>query len=58
MRITVNGSIPKEASVGRMCDPKHWISSANRAKANSESARTLNSYLDAIDLQVGRLTPI
>lgn len=55
MRITVNGSIPKEASVGRMCDPKNWISSVNRAKGTSETARTLNSYLDAIDRQVEQI---
>ncbi len=52
MRITVNNSIAKEASVGRMCEPKDWISSVNRAKGTSESARTLNSYLDAIDRKV------
>lgn len=55
MRITVNNSIPKEASVGRMCDPKDWISSVNRAKGTSETARTLNSYLDAIDRQVEQI---
>lgn len=48
MRVTVNGSTPKEASLGRMCDPKIWISKANRAKGNSEGARTLNAYLEAI----------
>ncbi len=52
MRITVNNSIAKEASVGRMCEPKDWISSVNRAKGTSEMARTLNSYLDAIDRKV------
>lgn len=52
MRITVNNSVTKEASVGRMCEPKDWISSANRAKGTSESARTLNSYLDAIQRKV------
>jgi len=52
MRISVPNCTPKEASIGRMCDPKNWISSANRAKGNSESARTLNAYIDAIDLKV------
>ena len=52
MRITVAGFTPKEASAGRTCEPKSWISSANRAKGNSESAKTLNAYLDAIDLNV------
>lgn len=55
MRITVNNSITKEASVGRMCEPKDWISSVNRAKGTSESARTLNSYLDAIDRQIEQI---
>jgi hypothetical protein len=55
MRITVNNSIPKEASVGRMCKPKDWISSVNRAKGTSEPARTLNSYLDAIDRKVEQI---
>jgi site-specific recombinase XerD len=54
MRITVNNSIPKEASVGRMCEPKDWIS-VNRAKGTSEPARTLNSYLDAIDRKVEQI---
>jgi site-specific recombinase XerD len=55
MRITVNNSITKEASVGRMCEPNDWISSVNRAKGTSESARTLNSYLDAIDRQIEQI---
>lgn len=55
MRITVNNSIAKDASVGRMCEPKDWISSVNRAKGTSESARTLNSYLDAIDRKVEQI---
>jgi len=55
MRITVNNSIAKEASVGRMCEPKDWISSFNRAKGTSEPARTLNSYLDAIDRKVEQI---
>ena len=55
MRITVNNSVAKEASVGRMCEPKDWISSVNRAKGTSESARTLNSYLDAIDRKVEQI---
>ncbi len=55
MRITVNNSVAKEASVGRMCEPKDWISSVNRAKGTSESARTLNTYLDAIDRKVEQI---
>lgn len=55
MRITVNNSVTKEASVGRMCDPKDWISSANRGKGTSESARSLNSYLDAINRKVEQI---
>jgi len=52
MRIIVAGSLPKESFIGRQCEPKNWISSANRAKGNSENVRTLNAYLDAIDLEV------
>ena len=48
MRIIVAGSLPKESSIGRQCEPKNWIYSANRAKGNSENVRTLN----AIDLEV------
>lgn len=55
MRITVNNCVAKEASVGRMCEPKDWISSVNRAKGTSEPARTLNSYLDAIDRKVEQI---
>ena len=42
MRITVDGGIPREASIGRMYDPNDWISSVNRARGDSEVARTLN----------------
>ena len=55
MRITVNNGIPKEASIGRMCDPNDWISSVNRARGNSEPARTLNSYIDAIDRKIEQI---
>ncbi|SKB96021.1 Site-specific recombinase XerD [Sphingobacterium nematocida] len=52
MRITVAGDTPKEASCGRMCDPKGWLSSANRAKGNTEVVKSLNGYLDAIARKV------
>ncbi|WP_245221909.1 hypothetical protein [Pedobacter kyungheensis] len=53
MRITVtHGGTPKEASAGRMVDPKYWESSVNRAKGNSESARNLNTYLNSIERKV------
>jgi site-specific recombinase XerD len=55
MRVTVNNSITKEASVGRMCDPKDWISSSNRAKGSSEIARTINTYLDAISRKIEQI---
>ncbi|MFP5081264.1 site-specific integrase [Pedobacter sp. JCM 36344] len=55
MRITVDGGIPKEASIGRMYDPNDWISSVNRARGNSEPARTLNSYIDAIDRKIEQI---
>lgn len=53
MRITVtNGGTPKEASAGRSVNPSDWISSVNRAKGNTESIRTLNTYLDSIERKV------
>ncbi|MES2416652.1 MAG: site-specific integrase [Bacteroidota bacterium] len=55
MRLTVNGGIPKEASVGRKLEPANWISNVNRAKGTSEAARTLNSYLDAISKEVEQI---
>ncbi|RZK60737.1 MAG: site-specific integrase [Pedobacter sp.] len=55
MRITVSGSVPKEASVGRKWKPEHWISNANRAKGTTEVARTLNSYLDAITREMEKI---
>lgn len=53
MRISAGANdIPKDSSVGRMIDPEQWHSSANRAKGSGEFARTLNSYLEAIERNV------
>ncbi|MFP5082163.1 Arm DNA-binding domain-containing protein [Pedobacter sp. JCM 36344] len=49
MRLTVNGSIPKYASLGRMCDPEIWISRVRRVKGTCEKIKTLNLYLEDIE---------
>lgn len=55
MRLTVPGSIRKEAPVGRNCDPENWISNANRVKGTNEAARTVNSYLEAISRSIEKI---
>ncbi|MCA5005680.1 site-specific integrase [Sphingobacterium bovistauri] len=54
MRITVDG-VPKEVSTGKQCDPVKWNSRGNRAKGTKEDARTLNSYLDALEYKINEI---
>jgi site-specific recombinase XerD len=49
LRITVNGCVPKYASMGRMCNPELWLSRLNRVKGAGEKIKTLNLYLEAIE---------
>ena len=51
LRITVNGE-RVELSTGRKIDPKKWNNHAQRAIGRSESARTLNDYLDSLETTV------
>ena len=51
LRITVNGE-RVELSTGRKIDPKKWNNYAQRAIGRSESARTLNDYLDSLETTV------
>ena len=51
LRISVNGE-RAELSVSRKISPKKWDSRMQRAVGRSESARTLNDYLDSVETQV------
>ncbi len=54
MRITINGSVC-EISTGKNCDPNRWHSKANRSKGNTEEVKTLNSYLEMLNLKVAAI---
>lgn len=54
MRITVDG-VPKEVSIGRYCEPAKWIAKLNRSKGTKEDAKTLNAYLDTLELKVAEI---
>ncbi len=53
LRITVNGE-RSELSLSRKIDPQKWDVKTQRAIGRSESARTLNDYLDSQENQVKR----
>ena len=53
MRITVNGD-RSEFSVNRKIENQRWDAKTQRATGRSESAKTLNDYLDNIENQVKR----
>ena len=55
MRLTIPGSIRKEAPVGRKCDPENWISNANRVRGTNEVAKMVNSYLEAISRDIEKI---
>src|SRR5690606_31093519 len=54
MRITIDGSVC-EISTGKNCDPSRWNSKANRSKGNTEEVKTLNSYLETLNLKVAAM---
>jgi len=54
MRITIDGSVC-EISTGKSCEPIRWNSKANRSKGNTEEVKTLNSYLEMLNLKVAAL---
>ena len=51
LRITLNGE-RVEISVNRRIDLTKWDSKTQRAKGRSEAARTLNDYLDSLEVKV------
>ena len=51
LRITVNGE-HSELFVNRKIAPNKWDARSQRAVGRSESARTLNDYLDKVEVQV------
>ncbi len=53
-RITVNGK-RVELSTGKSIEVKNWISSHGRVKGTSEEARTINRYLDNVNVRLTRI---
>ena len=51
MRITVNGK-RADMSTGRECDPAKWSSRAGRATGTKEEIKSLNNYLDSLQMKV------
>ncbi len=47
LRLTVNGQ-RVQISTNRFISPENWDKSSNRARGNSEGARTLNTYLNGL----------
>ncbi len=48
-RITINGK-RAEISTGKSIQSDNWIANAGRVKGNTESARTINRYLDTVNI--------
>lgn len=53
VRITIDGK-RSEFSTKKFIDPKKWDEKGMRVRGNSEEARTINSYLDTIRLQINQ----
>lgn len=51
LRITVDGK-PKELTTGRKCEPERWNSRAGRAIGTKEEIRSLNAFLDTLQLNL------
>ena len=51
LRITVDG-IAKEISIGRQCEPDKWNARAGRASGIKENVKSLNAYLDTIQIKI------
>lgn len=53
LRITVDG-VPKETSTKRRWDLKRWEQKTARATGNKEDAKTLNLFLNSLELKISR----
>jgi site-specific recombinase XerD len=53
LRITVDG-VPKETSTKRKWDLKRWEQKTARATGNKEDAKTLNLFLNSLELKISR----
>lgn len=51
LRITIDG-IRKEIATGRSCDPDRWNSKSGRGNGTKEDIKSLNSFLDTLQLKV------
>ena len=52
-RITVNGK-RKDKSTGKFIDADKWYSAMSKVKGNSEEARTINSHLDNLKMNINQ----
>lgn len=53
LRITVDG-VPKETSTKRKWDIRRWEQKTARATGNKEDAKTLNLFLNSLELKISR----
>ena len=53
LRVTVDG-IPKETSTKRKWDAGRWDVKSERAAGNKEDARTLNHFLDTMEMKINK----
>lgn len=51
LRITVNGN-RSEVTTGRSCEPSRWNAHVGRANGNKEEIKTLNTFLDHLQIKV------
>jgi site-specific recombinase XerD len=51
LRITVNGN-RSEVTTGRSCEPSRWNARVGRANGNKEEIKTLNTFLDHLQIKV------
>lgn len=56
-RVTINGK-RAEISTGKYVEIKNWIASAGRIKGSSEEVRTINRFLDNINIKLYKIYEI
>lgn len=53
LRVTVDG-VPKETSTKRKWDASRWDNKTERAVGNKEDAKTLNHFLDTMEMKINK----
>jgi len=51
LRITIDG-VRKEIATGRCCEPERWNSQSGRGNGTKEDIKSLNAFLDTLQLKV------